>query len=249
MITVSLVSHGQGDLATLLLKDLGQHCAKNTLQILLTLNIDEQLPREISAMPLDIRIIRNPEPKGFGENHNAAFRLASGSYFCVINPDIRIHNDPFPHLMAALRDGADVAAPVVMGPNGEIEDSARRFPTPLGILQKLLFRLRDPDYLIEPGKQIEPDWVAGMFMLWRPDAFLKLAGFDEKYFLYYEDVDICYRLREGSGKVVLVSDAAVTHHARRTSHRNPRYLRWHICSMLRYFRKTFVRRVLSGLKY
>lgn len=240
MITVSVVSHGQGELAGQLLQDFRAHCAATPLQVLLTLNIEEHLPFDVADFPFEIRIIRNPERRGFAANHNAAFAMTRGEYFCVLNPDIRLDCDPFLVLVSALADpSVGVAGPLVLSADGRMEDSVRRFPTPLSILRKVFRHIPIPDYVIGDAP-IYPDWIAGMFMLWRRSAFRAVGGFDEHYFLYYEDVDICARLPRYGFRVIFVPGTRVTHHARRASHRSLRYLRWHLGSMLRFFWKRFV---------
>jgi len=249
MIVLSVVSHGQGQLVSQLLQDLRTHCRMTGLRVILTLNIEENLPFNAVDFPFDIQIIGNVERQGFAANHNAAFKQARGEYFCVTNPDIRLSEDPFPTLISALADpGIGVAGPLVMGSGGQIEDSARRFPTPLSIAGKVFFRTHKPDYEIS-DVSIYPDWIAGMFMLWRMTAFREVGGFDERYFLYYEDADVCSRLPAAGYRVVLVPGARVTHHAQRASHRSPQYLRWHLSSMLRFFWKRFVGGRGVQLKY
>lgn len=240
MIAVSVVSHGQGELVAQLLQDIRVHCVSTPLHVLLTLNIEEQLPFDAAEFPFAIQVIKNRKRRGFAANHNAAFTAVHGEYFCVLNPDIRFQNDPFPALLAGFADPAvGLTAPLVTGPHGQTEDSARRFPTPFSIVRKVFFDPRGPDYEIGQAN-IHPDWVAGMFMLWRADMFRKIGGFDEGFFLYYEDVDACARLHRAGFRVALIPVAKVIHYARRASHRNLRYLRWHLASMLRFFWKQFV---------
>jgi hypothetical protein len=83
-----------------------------------------------------------------------------------------------------------------------------------------------------------------MFMLFPACTYQSVGGFDERYFLYYEDVDLCARLRLLGHEIVLCPDATVMHHARRASHRNFRYLRWHLGSMARFFLSPAYRQVL-----
>jgi GT2 family glycosyltransferase len=85
------------------------------------------------------------------------------------------------------------------------------------------------------SKPFSPDWVAGMFMLFCGDAFRRMGGFDEKYFLYYEDVDLCARIRLAGWRVAVCPTVTAIHDARRASHRSMRYFRWHLTSILRYF--------------
>jgi N-acetylglucosaminyl-diphospho-decaprenol L-rhamnosyltransferase len=235
-LVVSVVSHGQAALAAQVAADLSRHCA-TPLHLVVTSNIPERLELPAPRPGLGVSTIANTERKGFGANHNAAFSHVESDFFCVLNPDIRLQADPFPLLMGALDSSATaVAAPLIVDPDGRVEDSARRYPTPLSILSKALRRTaRGPDYDTRAGSSIAVDWVAGMFMLFRSEAFRRVGGFDERYFLYYEDADLCRRLRRAGHDVKLETRARATHAARRESHRNVRYLRWHLASMLRFF--------------
>jgi GT2 family glycosyltransferase len=153
-----------------------------------------------------------------------------------VNPDIRLACNPFPSLVEALhRNEAGVAAPLVWNPQSELEDSFRRFPTPLSILYKALGKTPNNSMPSIEEKYICPDWVGGMFMLFPSAVFREIRGFDEHYFLYYEDVDLCARLHLSGLQVVVCTAANVVHAARRSSHGNTRYLRWHLKSMFRYF--------------
>ena len=234
-ISISVVSHAQMDLVAQLLADLEAHCKDSLFELILTLNLDEPLPFGVDSFSFPIKVVRNATPMGFAANHNQAFTYATGRYFCVLNPDIRLDQNPFHALLACLGDpSVGVAAPLVLGTDGGIEDSARRFPGPLKILCKAFGRCKGRDYVIE-GAPIRPDWVGGMFLLFPRHIFEKLDGFDQRYFLYYEDVDICARLRLLGYEVVLCPEATVTHHAQRSSHRSFRYFRWHLQSMVRFF--------------
>lgn len=138
-------------------------------------------------------------------------------------------------LVARLQDGSiGVVAPRVVNPAGLQEDSARHFPSPLSIGLKALRLGNGRPYLL--GTEVlEPDWTAGMFMLLRTTVFAEVGGFDTRYFLYYEDVDLCARLRLSGYRVVVTPEATVVHAAQRSSHRRVRYLVWHLRSMLRFF--------------
>jgi GT2 family glycosyltransferase len=233
-ITVSVVSHGQATLVGELLSDLQTHCA-TVSKVVLTINIEEPLPFDTTQFKFPVEIIRNVAAKGFAANHNAAFRLAQTDYFCVVNPDVRWVQDPFPSLLEQLRDSSvGVVAPLILNPAGNVEYSARKFPTLFGILKKALSGTDSRDYEIGTAP-VFPDWVGGMFMLFPSKTFGTVGGFDERYFLYYEDVDICWRMQQHGLRAVLVPSTSVVHDARRRSHRDPRYFIWHSTSMLRFF--------------
>ena len=233
-VSISVVSHGHGPLVRDLLKDIERFC--RNVEVLLTVNVPEAPPFAENDFGLPLRMLRNAAPRGFGANHNAAFAAAAGGYFCVLNPDIRMTMDPFPPLIEALADGRiGVAAPRIVSPEGRTEDSARRFPTLGTIVRKAFTRAPRHDYEIA-GAPFHPEWVAGMFMLFRSAVYREIGGFDERYFLYYEDVDLCLRLRRQGYDVVLDPRATALHDARRASHRDVTHLLWHGRSLIRYLR-------------
>jgi len=237
-LTVSIVSHGQIDLVNQLLDDLSRHCAAE-LRVVLTRNVPEPAPAIPIGWKHRLDVVDNDCPKGFGANHNAAFSRCETRHFCVANPDIRLTSDPFPILAAAL-DHPRVAAagPLVQDPRGNTEDSARRFPTTAGLLRKFVIPPSGPDYPLDAGP-IEVDWVAGMFMIFSANAFRAASGFDERFFLYYEDVDICQRLNGAGYTIVYVPSASVIHDARRASRRDPRLMAIHATSALRYLLRRY----------
>lgn len=234
LLSVSIVSHSQGALVAELLGDLATHCSGTPMEVLLTLNLPETLPCDLSRFPFPVVVISNAMPLGFGANHNQAFERSTGGFFCVLNPDIRLAHDPFPAMRSALAEpGVGLAAPRVLNPEGLPEDSARPFPSPMMILLKALGLGRGRPYVVGTHT-LYPDWVAGMCMLLRAVQFKQLGGFDTRYFLYYEDVDLCARLRLSGLQVALTPAARVTHAAQRASHRKLRYLAWHVRSFLRF---------------
>lgn len=236
VLLVSVVSHLHGPLVRPLLDDLAR-CAVPGMRVVLTLNAPETLPFEPAAFPYPVEVLTNSAPRGFGANHNAAFARRDAEYFAVLNPDLRLPQDPFHVLLPALRDPlVGAVAPRIVDPHGAPEDHARAFPTPLTILSKLAGsrpRVRGG----AAGAPFRADWIAGMFMLFRGEAFAAVGGFDEGYYLYYEDVDLCARLAARGLRVEVHPAAAAVHDARRESHRNPRFLLWHVKSMARFFRK------------
>lgn len=192
------------------------------------------MPLATGRLACPVERIVNRRIQGFGANHNAAFAHCRTPYFCVVNPDIRLPSDPLPALLESLQQPhAAVAAPLVRDSHGTIEDSARRFPTSGLLLRKLFGARPGPDYPADRGP-LEVEWVAGMFMLFRSSAYASVRGFDEAYFLYYEDVDLCRRLRDAGKSVVYDPRASVVHGARRASRRNPALAIQHLRSALRF---------------
>jgi N-acetylglucosaminyl-diphospho-decaprenol L-rhamnosyltransferase len=232
-ITLSIVSHRQNALVNPLLGDLQRHCA-DRIALVLTENVPDPVPLATSALSCPVERLANDKVKGFGANHNSAFKRCRTPYFCVANPDVRLPSDPFPSLLAGLSDETvAVAGPLVRSPAGGVEDSARRFPTVPSLLKKAIAGSAGPDYPVDRGV-VTVDWIAGMFMLFRAEAFRAVSGFDERFFLYYEDVDLCWRLRKSGYQVNYDPRIELLHDARRTSRRHPRYMAWHLAGILRF---------------
>ncbi|MEZ5662317.1 MAG: glycosyltransferase family 2 protein [Burkholderiaceae bacterium] len=235
-LCLSLVTHRQARLANQFLADLQQCQAPDRLVI--TSNLPDDVP--LQHLPAASERIDNAAPQGFARNHNLAFARSREDFFCVANPDIRLPSDPFPGLLARMADPrVGLVAPLVLSPTGAVEDSARRFPTLTSLARKAMGGA-DGRYTVQPsqaGHAVPVDWVAGMFLLFRAEAFRDVGGFDDKFHLYYEDVDICARLWKAGWKVMLSPDVTVVHAAQRASRHDPQYMAWHASSMARYFFK------------
>ena len=234
-ITLSIVSHLQAKLIASLLADLERYCSKDKIEVILTLNLPEELPFNLKGYPFPVRILKNSSPLGFAANHNNAFAKAEGKYFCALNPDVRLIQNPFPILLPFLDDPSiGMIAPQVVNSAGKLENSSRCFPTPLEIIGKI-FGWTSATHQSTTEDVSFPDWVAGMFMLFPREIFQEMGGFDTHYFLYYEDVDLCARLTLKDYRVAFCQKVSVIHDAQRASHTSFRYLKWHLASLLRFF--------------
>jgi N-acetylglucosaminyl-diphospho-decaprenol L-rhamnosyltransferase len=233
-ITFSIVSHGQGKLIEKLLVDIEREITL-AYEIILTLNIPED-ECFISGFSFpSLFVIRNAYPKGFGANHNFSFKKSSGKFFLVINPDIRFYKLQLDCLLQKFSTAkVGVCGPAVYSREGKLEDSVRKFPTLLGLLKRRLPWARSLDYL-EQKEAFFVDWLAGMFLIFSREAFQSVNGFDERYFMYMEDVDICKRLKSSGWSICYEPSAKVIHDARRASHKSFRHLWWHLRSIYVYF--------------
>lgn len=230
-ILVSLITHRQGQLVHRLLQDIEGKCDHKRIRVILTVNMDEVLPFDETYFSYPITIIKNKKIKGFAVNHNHAFLLFASKYFCVLNPDIRLVDDPFSRLVDCFEEPkAGIVAPMVYNSRSDLEDSARQLPTP----GRIIHRLIDRNLEYEPtGGMVEVDWAAGMFLVFKTEVFTNLNGFNERYFLYCEDIDICSRAWLVGKKVLWINDVLVIHEARRKSRKNLQYLGLHLSSYLK----------------
>lgn len=234
-ISISIVSHGHCKMLTKLLMEIGG-LTSSISHVFVTHNIASELILDVTSFPFQTTIIRNEFPLGFGANHNQAFKLCVTDYFCILNPDVEFVEDPFIELINFIEDDTvGVVAPTVCNKDGFTEDSYRKFPTPISICKKVFFGEKGMYTSSTEISAVNPDWVAGMFMLLKSATYEDLGGFDEKYFLYYEDIDLCLRSWRSNRSVVVSKNVSIIHNAQRDSHNNLRFLLLHLKSMCRFF--------------
>lgn len=199
-----------------------------------------------------VRVIPSARNDGFGAGVNRAAREArQASRLLVLNPDTVLESpilDTLESLFASHPD-VGVVGPLVRESDGTIQASARRFPgwsTVFGGRSTWLTRLRPDNPLSARNlltgphvrEPIEADWVSGACMLIRREAFDAVGGFDERFFLYWEDADLCRRLRDAGWRTMYHPGAAVSHAAGRASRQTPsRAQRAFHRSVFRYYLK------------
>jgi N-acetylglucosaminyl-diphospho-decaprenol L-rhamnosyltransferase len=225
-VTVSVVSHHQAELVHLILRDLHQHCSGLIDKLVLTCNLPEDLPFALDAFDYPIELITNREPKGFGANHNQAFRRSDSDWFLILNPDVRLDRDVLRELLSLATSKTGLLAPQEYSDSGQSVENLRGPITPYELIKR-----RMPNAASTRLQQ--KGWVKGMFMLTRAKAFRSVNGFDERYFMYCEDFDLCARVMLGGWTVDHHRHIPVTHLWKRTSHQSSKYLLHHVKSLLR----------------
>jgi len=238
MISISVVSHNQLSLILNLFNDIQKYCASEKLEVILTLNTKEKILFNINIFSFKIITIINKHPLGFGSNHNNAFKISTGEYFCVINPDISLITNPFPVLIELMiNNKAELIAPSSITKMGVIDNNFRRFPSFFSIILRKVTKHKADYFYDSTTDPFFVDWVGGMFMIFDSVMYAKIRGFDEGFYLYFEDVDICKRMSIMGMRVLGAPSIQVIHDSRRDSHRNLRFTYMHIISMFRYFLK------------
>jgi hypothetical protein len=242
LVTLSVVSHGSGSALQTLLESLAHHERADSIQLIITDNLGSNLPDVGSSGWCEVNMLRNERPQGYARNHNAAFQSAEGEYFCVVNPDARFIAPILDRLTQLLKAGvADIVAPIIVDSEGRVQDSFRKLPTPLELIWRRT--LGTGHALPVPrAEAVQPDWIAGIFLLMRRETFAKLGGFDTGYHLYFEDVDFCTRARLMGLTPAVATSLRLLHDARRASGRDALYLLWHLQSALRFFSSDVYRR-------
>ena len=162
----------------------------------------------------DVRVLVQEFRAGFGANHNTVMRATEGRYVYVLNEDTTADDWGFARIVEYLDAHPRVAAlgPRLTYPDGRLQDSAWRFPTPL---VSTLGLLTVGKLGVKQSRGDAPhavDWVMGAALVLRRDALDEVGLFDDEFFLYSEEVDLQFRLRQAGWDVHYFPSATVVHH-------------------------------------
>jgi len=231
------------------------------------------LPKQVGDFEINVMIIDNTnsrnleeicirkglnyyadnKTRGYGENNNKNFQLSNAKdndIFIVCNPDIILQVDQLENMFNTIIDeNVDLYGVKVYESRDLLTFSShnRMFPCLFDPLISLLFKkklfVRDVD------SYGNPDWIGGAFMAFKASSFRQLGGFDESYFMYYEDTDICHRAKKEGMKIVYNPKFYIVHEAKREGRKifsKPFF--WNLTSMIKYFIK-FPPKCLMGKNY
>lgn len=187
---------------------------------------------------------------GFGSGHNIAIRKAiekKARYHIVINPDIYWDDLVVEKLTAFMDASPDcgLVMPKVLYPDGGIQYLCRLLPTPIDLFGRRFipiktyqerhdawFELHRTGY----DKVMEIPFLSGCFMFMRVEVLKKIGGFDERFFMYAEDLDLCRRIGEVA-KTMFYPGVSIYHEYGKGSYKSRKLLKYHICSVVQYFNK------------
>lgn len=198
-----------------------------------------------------VKLIENNENLGFGAAHNQAISVAKGRYVLILNPDSLVLREDVLKCMLGYMDAnpdVGIAGPRILNPDGTLQFSARRFPPMFaGIFRHTVLGKIFPKnrfvrgYLmtdIPHDQTMDVDWLSGSALLVRKDTLDQIGGFDKRFFMYCEDVDLCKRAHDAGWRVVYLPEAEISHRIGAASDKNPiAMIRQHHRSMLLYFLK------------
>lgn len=198
----------------------------------------------------DVTLIRS-ENVGFGAGHNKAIKEITGQadYHLVMNPDIYFKKDALEKLTAFMdaHPAVGLCMPKILYPDGSTQHLRKLLPTPFdligrrfipGFLKFLVkrrfetYEFRDRSY----DETMSVPHLSGCFMMIRGGVFREVGGFDERYFMYLEDVDFSRRIH-AHYRTLYFPGVYITHHYHQQSYKRFNHLKYHIASAVKYFNK------------
>ncbi|MBI1908089.1 glycosyltransferase family 2 protein [Candidatus Uhrbacteria bacterium] len=193
----------------------------------------------------------NPQNRGFAAAVNQGMRVAQCRYVLLLNPDTVIPDDALARMVRHMDRDTDVgiASAVIRYPDGRLQESIRRFPT---LIDQVLILLKAPHvvrrlpwvdhYMMrdaDPLATQDVDSIMGAFMMIRREVIDRIGMFDERYFIWFEEVDYCKMARDAGFRVRHYGDVAIVHHKGHTFDQlaTIRKQRWVRESMRKYMAK------------
>ena len=194
----------------------------------------EELVRDYSML----KWIFNEQNGGFAYAMNKGLKVASGDVLVIMNPDVKLGKGVdrmYAYLMQ--NDSIGVIAPQIKNVQGVIQDSFRRFITPMNFVCRHLHRMLGMER-VEIALNIQSvDWVIGAFMMIPRQAYEVVGGLDAHYFLYCEDMDLCKRMHLAGYSVVYFPEAEIEYEGTRSARYSLKYACIFLKSLLRYWKK------------
>ncbi len=203
------------------------------------------LAKESKSGGTKIEYIPMKKNVGFGAGHNQVLGKLDSDYHAIVNPDILLMEDAFTPIICYMEEHTDVGMliPRLVDEEGNLQQVYRLEPTLADLFIRTFFRvgfkkrkaritMQDQDYT----KPFQVPFGQGSFLVIRTDLYKKLEGFDEDFFLYLEDTDLCKRVNNIS-KLMYFPGATVIHKWERGSHKNRKLFKEHVKSIKVYFRK------------
>ncbi len=245
MLTASIVVHNSP--APQLEKALECLLRSDVLKVYVIDNSPVDTLRCVEA--IDRRVTyRHVENRGFGAGHNMAIReiLHDGGYHIVMNADVCWKGDVVCGLLEYLVSHGDVGmiAPKVFYPDGDLQYSCRMLPTPADLFEKRflpsgIIKRRMERYLLafhNHDEVLNCPYLLGSFLLFRVEALRECGIFDERFFMYPEDIDITRRIHE-KWKTIYYPAVSIVHEHAAASRKSFRMFRIHLINMVKYFNK------------
>jgi GT2 family glycosyltransferase len=181
---------------------------------------------------------------GFGKAHNLVLDKINSDFHLILNPDVEFNSDVISNLIKALEDKPTVSfiTPKVIYPNKKKQFICRKHPTFFDLINRKLkisnIQIIRNEYRNQDlEKSFFPDFIHGCFMLFKTADLKKLKGFDERFFLYMEDADICRRIDKIGKKKLYYPKVVIIHHHQQGSSKSFKLFIRHTSSAIKYFLK------------
>lgn len=224
-IDIIFVNYNSSQLTLNAIDSIYAHLSGVSANIIVVDNASSDHPARICKQFPHVQLIINQRNLGYSKAINQAIEYSNGKYLVIMNPDTLVVNGFFTDVLQFMQDNdhVGVVGPKILNKDGSVQGSARRFPS----IRTALFGRNSFLTKLFPNNPITQseffcfrsngngfmnvDWVSGACMVLKREAFESINGFDERFFMYWEDTDLCKRMCQAGYGVVYYPNAQVVH--------------------------------------
>jgi GT2 family glycosyltransferase len=230
-VDIIIINYNSTDYTIRCIDSIKQNLNSCRIKIIVIDNNSNDMPNRIIDHCPGIQLIENEKNIGFGNAINYGLKLSVSKYLVLINPDALLPDRSFYYIIQYIDENPEIAiaGPKILDWDGSIQGSARRHPT----IWTAFFGRKSPltkffpnnpitkkEFICFNGVKDNPqsvDWVSGACMIIRSEAVRQVGGFDNRFFMYWEDADLCKRLKEQGWEISYFPKAQVYHYIGKSS--------------------------------
>ena len=233
---------------------ISQQTTVNSLEVIVVDNASSDDSAQVLKKFPEVKLIQNEKNLGFAKANNIGAKAATGAFLFFLNPDCEIKRDTISKLLGLVEKSPNaIIGPKILNPDGSLQGSCYNLPTIWGAIKEFWFNQEGSYEKFTPktNKQVRVEAIVGAAMFMSKKTFEKLGGFDERYFLYYEDLDFCRKAKKLDIPVYYFPKASIIHGLGRAGgnieHLKKSAAVYH--GLLKYFVITFVIKISQWLKF
>ena len=209
-LSIIIVNWNTGNLLYNCVKSINENMSDNNYEIIITDNDSrDNSCNNIEAELDNVKIIYSKDNLGFSKGNNLAVKEAKGDYVLFLNPDTIILKDSINKALDYIKHkctNKDLVGVRLLNGDKSLQLSSCKFPKATNVITSSYVMSNELHY-----KNHNTDWVMGAFMLMRRDFFNDIGGFDESFFMYSEDIELCFSVKKNGGEVRYLSNAEIVH--------------------------------------
>lgn len=237
LLTIQIVNYNSRRDLLYCLDSIRKNAPENLkLQIIVVNNERENIDNDLASFP-DVEVVEAGDNLGFGRAHNLGVKEARGEFILFLNPDTRILPGSIERLVDifGVDEKIGIVGPLLAGESEKTGEEHCGFQkSPFSLVKSKIFRS-----LNDFASTLEVDWLSGGAMMIRRNLFEELGGFDEKFFMYFEDVDLCLQAKKKGYRVVVNPKSKIFHKGGQSFSDNRLKKKYYYASQDYYLSKNF----------
>jgi len=248
-LSISIVNFQSEDFIEDCLASVFDKAANLDCEVIIVNNDEKEDLMEIKKRFSEIKIVDHKKNVGFGAGHNLGAKETRGEFILFLNPDVELTDNISPIIkLLENNENIGIVGPQLLTDSGEIQAWSVGRETNIWELIKNNLGFSPSKKLWKSTQQKEVHWVSGAALFIRKSLWEKLGGFDEKFFMFFEDEDLCKRARKNGSQVIYFPEVRARHACGKSTKDKKLQKEWFYKSQDYYFRKHFSKKTVNIIK-